>query len=65
MTVQRRFEPLLVEMVANEANRAPEDEETVKRADLDVFVCLLAGECTAVPKQIDEAHGDAAINIQD
>lgn len=34
MTVQRRAQALLVEVVADESDAAPEDEQTVERADL-------------------------------
>jgi hypothetical protein len=33
--------------------------------DLDVLVCFLRSESTAVPQQINEAYGDSAVDVQD
>lgn len=32
---------------------------------LDVLVCLLGRERAAVPQEIDEAHSDTTINVED
>ena len=34
-------------------------------AHLDVLVSLIGGECAAVTEQVDEADGDAAIDVED
>ena len=65
MTVQRRAEPLLIKMVTNETNAATEDKQPVERPDLDVLVRLFRSEGAAVPKEIDKADGDAAVDVQD
>ena len=52
-------------MVADEADGATEDEEPVQGADLDVLVRLLGREGAGVAQQVDEADGDAAVNVED
>jgi hypothetical protein len=46
VTVERRAETLLVEMVTDETDRATKDEETVESTDLDVLISFLRRECT-------------------
>ena len=65
VAVQRRTQALLVEVVANETDAAAEDEQTVERADLDVLVGFFGREGAAVAEEVDEADGDAAIDVQD
>ena len=65
MTVQRGAQALLVEVVADETDGATEDEEAVQGADLDVLVRLLGREGTGVAQQVDEADGDATVNVED
>ena len=65
MSVERCTQALLVEVVADEANGATEDEEAVQGANLDVLVRLLGRECAGVAQQVDEADGDAAIDVED
>jgi hypothetical protein len=48
MSVKGRTEPLLVEVVSDEANAAPKDKETVEGPDLDVFIGFFGGEGAAV-----------------
>ena len=52
-------------MVANEADTAPEHEETVESANADVLVCLISAKGAAVSQEIDEADGNAAIDVED
>jgi hypothetical protein len=63
VTVQRCAEPLLVKMVTNESNATTENEQPVERPDLDVLARLFWGEGAAVPEEIDEADGDAAVDV--
>ena len=48
VAVERCTQALLVEVVADEANGATEDEEAVQGADLDVLVRLLGRESAGV-----------------
>ena len=64
MAVQRRAETLLVEMVADEADAAPEDEEAVESSNADVLVCLVSAKGAAVTQEIDEADSNAAIDVE-
>ena len=65
VAVQRGAETLLVEMVADEADAAPEDEETVESANADVLVCFISAKGATVSQEIDETDGNAAIDVED
>mmetsp|Transcript_13165 Transcript_13165/g.52746 ORF Transcript_13165/g.52746 Transcript_13165/m.52746 type:complete len:1108 (+) Transcript_13165:373-3696(+) len=65
VAVEGLFEALLVEVVADEADGAAEDEEAVEAAVGDELVGFLDGEGAAVPEEIDEADGDAAVDVED
>ena len=65
MALERCAQTLLVKVVANETDATTKNEKTVQRADLDVLVRLLWREGARVAEQVDEAHGDAAINVKD
>ena len=65
MAVERCTQALLVEVVADETDGATEDEEAVQGANLNVLVRLLGRECAGVAQQVDEADGDAAVNVED
>mmetsp|Transcript_89830 Transcript_89830/g.249790 ORF Transcript_89830/g.249790 Transcript_89830/m.249790 type:complete len:306 (-) Transcript_89830:296-1213(-) len=63
--VQRLLEAELVEVVADEADGAPEDEEPVQRPEGHELVALLAGESAAGADHVHEGHRDAAVHVQD
>jgi len=51
-------------MVTNETDAASENEQTVQSTNLDILISLLGGEGTAVSQEIDEADGNAAIDVE-
>ena len=55
----------MVEVVTDEADAAAKDEETVESTDLDVLVRLLGGERARVAEEVDEADGDATVDVED
>ena len=65
MTVETSAQTLLVEEMGNKTNAAAQDEETVQDTHLEVVLSLLGGEGTAVAEEIDEADGNAAIDVED
>jgi len=65
VAVQWSTETLLVEMMADEADTAPEDEEAVESADADVLVCFISAKGATVSQEVDEADGNAAIDVED
>lgn len=65
MAVQRRTEAFLIEVVADETDRAAENEQAVQRADLDVFIRFLGGKCARVTQEIDETDGNTPVNVED
>jgi hypothetical protein len=64
MAVKRCSESLLVEMVTNKTNATTKDEETVQRANLDIFICLFPSECSAVTEKVNKADCDATIDVE-
>lgn len=52
-------------MMSDEADAATEDKEAVKCADLDVFLGLFWCKRTAIAQEVNEADGNASINVQD
>lgn len=65
MTVQRRAQPLLVEVMPNETDAASENEQAVERTNLDVLVRLFRRERARITQQVNEAHRDTAVDVQD
>ena len=65
MSVKTGAQSLLVKIMRNETDGAPEHEETVEDAVLEVFFRLLSAEGAAVAHQVDEADGDAAVDVED
>jgi hypothetical protein len=65
VAVQWSAETLLVEVVADEANAASEDEETIESTNADIFVCFFSAKGTAVSQEINETDSNAAIDVED
>lgn len=65
MTVETSAQTLLIEVMGNKTNASAEHEETVEDTHLEVVLSLLGGESAAVADEVDEAHGDAAIDVED
>jgi len=65
VTVERRPQPLLIQVVSNETDATTEDEQAIQSTDLDVLVSFLWRESTTVSQEINEAHGDATVNVED
>lgn len=64
MTVERCTQPLLVEVVTDETDASSEHEQPIQRADLDILVRFFSRKGTRVTKEIDEANGDTAIDVE-
>lgn len=65
VAVQRSTEAFLIKVVSNETDAATEDEQTIQCTDLDVFISFLRGEGTTITEEIDEADGNASIDVED
>lgn len=65
MTVERSLQPLLIEVVTNETNATTENKEAVESTNLDVLVSFLWSESTTVTEQVDEANGNATVDVED
>jgi hypothetical protein len=52
-------------MVSDETDAATEDKETIEGPNLDVLIGFFGGEGTTVTQEINEADGDAAIDVED
>jgi hypothetical protein len=64
MSVQTGPQALLVEVVRDETDGPTKDEEPVEDTVFKVVFGFLGRESTAVTDKIDEADGDASIDIQ-
>lgn len=65
MTVEWCAQTLLVEMVTNETDTASEDEQAVQAPNLNVLISFFPGKCTRISEQVDEADGNATVDVQD
>ena len=65
MPVKTCPQPLLIQVMRNETDRASEHEQPVEDTVLEIVFRLFCAESAAVAEQIDEAHGDAAVDVQD
>jgi len=65
VTVETSAQSLLVEEVGNQTNRSSKHEQTVEHTHLEVVLCLFRGEGAAVAEEVDEADGDAAVDVED
>jgi hypothetical protein len=52
------------EVVADKANAPSEDEQPVERANLDILVGLFTRERARIAQQVDKAHRNAPIHVQ-
>ena len=65
MPIQARPQSLLIEVMRNETDRAAQHEEAVEHAVVEVVLGLLGTEGAAVAEEVDEADGDAAVDVED
>lgn len=65
MSVQAGPQPLLVEVMRDETDTPAEHEETVEDTHAEVVFGLLGAKGTAVAEEIDEADGNAAVDVED
>eukprot|EP01137_Pigoraptor_chileana_P036093 Opistho-2@31092 len=65
VAVETLLEPLLVKVVANKSNSAAKNKQSVQEAHLQVLVGLLECEASARAEEVDHAHGNAAVDIED
>jgi hypothetical protein len=64
MPVQTGAEALLIEEMGDETDAAAENEQPVEHADAHILLCFLGREGAAVAEQINEADGNAAVDVQ-
>ena len=64
MPVKTSPQSLLVQEVGNQTDRATQHEQTVEHTHLQVVLSLFRGKGAAIPHQIDEADGDAAVDVE-
>ena len=65
MTVERCSQALLIQVVSNETDATTEDEQAIQSTDLDVLISFLWRESTTVSQEINEAHGNATVDVED
>lgn len=64
VAVQTGAQSLLVEVVRNETDAAAKHEQAVEDAHLHVVLNFLAREGTAVAQHVNEADGNATVDVQ-
>ena len=65
MPVETSPEPLLVEEVGNQTDRATKHEQTVEDTHLEVVFSLLVGESTTVADEVNKADSTATVEVVD
>lgn len=65
MSVETGSQSLLIEVMGNETDGTTQDEETVEDTHLKVIFGFFLSEGTTVSDEIDKAHGNTTINVQD
>lgn len=64
MSVQTGPQTLLVKVMRDQTDTPTEHEQAVEDTHVHVVFGFLGAEGTAVPHQIDEADGDAAVDVE-
>jgi hypothetical protein len=64
MPVETSPQPLLVEEVGNQTDRATKHEQTVEDTHLQVVLSLLSGESTTVADEVNEADSNASVDVE-
>lgn len=62
--VQTLMQPLLVEVMSNQSRSASEHENRVECAVEDVFVGFFTGERPTRAHEVDKAHGNAPVHVE-
>jgi len=65
MPVQSRAQPLLIQEMGNETNTTTEHKQSAQNAVAQIVLGLLGRKGAAVAQQVDEADGDAAVDVED
>ena len=65
MPIQSRPQTLLIEVMRNETNTPAQHEQAIEHAILEIILGFFGREGSAVAKQVDEADGDAAVDVED
>lgn len=65
MAVEAGAQALLVQEMGDETDASAEDEEAVEHAHGEVVFGFFGGEGAAVADEVDEADGDAAVDVED
>ena len=65
MSVQTRPQAFLIEVMGNQTDASAQYEKSVKNSHAKVFFGFFGAESTAVTKKVNEADGDATIDVED
>ena len=65
MSVQARPQPLLIKVMRNETNTPTEHKQTIEDTHAEVILGFLGAEGATVTEEVDEADGDAAVDVED
>src|SRR5262249_3651027 len=65
MTVKRLREALLVHPVADQSDRAADNEQAIEHPKLDSFLDFFFAKVVRRPQHVNERHCDTSVDIQD
>ena len=65
MPVQAGSQTFLIQEMRNQSNAPTEHEESIENTHRQVILCLFRAKGPAVAHQVDEAYGDATVDIED
>jgi len=64
MPIQAGSETLLVKVMCNQTNAPAKDKQSVENTHAEIVFGLFRSEGAAVAHQVNEAHGDTTIDIE-
>ena len=65
MPVKARPQTFLIQEMRNQADAPAQHEQSIEHPHVQVVFGFLWGESAAVAKQVDEADGNAAVDVED
>lgn len=65
MPVQPSPQAFLIQEVRDQTDTPPQDKQTVEHSHVEIIFGFFRRESTAISEEINEADGDAAVNVED
>lgn len=65
MSVQTSPQALLVEIMCNQTDASPKNEQTVEDTHAEVVFCLFGAKGAAIAQEVHKADGNTAVHVED